>query len=487
MKQWKKGVAVLLAFVLVIAGLNISPKFAIAADTPQFYADAVTAEPGRQIEVPIKISGNTGIMGLGLRIGFDKQVLTPVDDVKQTSLLVGQFNDSIATMKEGAETFDVKWSGTDGMKDNGQLFTLKFQVAEGASGSTAITLTLLEDDTFDEEYENVAVGCKTVKVTVKGTEEPDKTAAPTKEPVPDETAEPEEPKPTEEPWESTAEVYLMYYSDGDWTEYIDGYTDDVNAHITGNGQYSIEFKAAQSTENIYRMELTTLLDKGWLPAGMRIVPVTLTVGNETYSLSQYKEHEKYGYTIVLRDLIYGENFDGGIAQIPVSAGDVVKVTFKIEGIGDAPTPSPSATEPPAAPTNTPGVQTSSTQTPSTQKPSGNNNSNQVIKYYPSTNYSSVKKKPKKVKLTSVKAAGKKKLKVKWKWLVSQDGFQVQYATNRRFTKNKKTVNTSAYTDKKTFKGLKSKKTYYVRVRAYYKVSGKKYYGAWSNVKKCKVK
>ena len=32
-----------------------------------------------------------------------------------------------------------------------------------------------------------------------------------------------------------------------------------------------------------------------------------------------------------------------------------------------------------------------------------------------------------------------------------------------------------------------KKTYYVRIRAYYKTDGKVYYGNWSNVKKVKIK
>ena len=36
-------------------------------------------------------------------------------------------------------------------------------------------------------------------------------------------------------------------------------------------------------------------------------------------------------------------------------------------------------------------------------------------------------------------------------------------------------------------GLKSKKTYYVKIRSYKKVGKKKYYGAWSKVKKVKIK
>lgn len=96
-------------------------------------------------------------------------------------------------------------------------------------------------------------------------------------------------------------------------------------------------------------------------------------------------------------------------------------------------------------------------------------------------------KPAKVKLKSVKAIGKKKLKVTWKWDVGVSGYQVQYALNKSFTKGKKTKSAGKYAEVKTLTGLKTKKYYYVRVRAYKKSGSKTVYGSWSTVKKCKVK
>ena len=43
------------------------------------------------------------------------------------------------------------------------------------------------------------------------------------------------------------------------------------------------------------------------------------------------------------------------------------------------------------------------------------------------------------------------------------------------------------TTSKTISKLKSKKKYYVRIRAYKKSAGKKIYGAWSKTKTVKVK
>lgn len=100
----------------------------------------------------------------------------------------------------------------------------------------------------------------------------------------------------------------------------------------------------------------------------------------------------------------------------------------------------------------------------------------------------VVKAPGKVNLKKVKALGRQKVRVTWKWLGSQNGYQLQYARNRSFTKKKKTQNKKFYTSTATLKKLQKGKTYYFRVRAYRKtLYGGKKYGKWSNVKKVKVR
>ena len=94
------------------------------------------------------------------------------------------------------------------------------------------------------------------------------------------------------------------------------------------------------------------------------------------------------------------------------------------------------------------------------------------------------------KATSINklTAGKKSMTVKWAKQTKQvTGYEIQYSTSKKFTKSTtKTVKKASTTQKKISK-LKSKKTYYVRVRTYKTVSGKKYYSKWSKVKKIKVK
>ena len=118
-------------------------------------------------------------------------------------------------------------------------------------------------------------------------------------------------------------------------------------------------------------------------------------------------------------------------------------------------------------------------TSSVKNPNQNNNNTYVYR-------------PDKVKLKKAKSNKKGELSVKWKFEAS-DGYQIQYALNKTFTKGKRTKNVDWLKSKITLKKLKSKKKYFVRVRAYnkqYYIFGDDYYriyGPWSNIKKCKVK
>ena len=77
--------------------------------------------------------------------------------------------------------------------------------------------------------------------------------------------------------------------------------------------------------------------------------------------------------------------------------------------------------------------------------------------------------------------------VDWAQKGSATGYEIQYATNSKFTSAKKVTITSNKTDKTTISKLSGKKKYYVRVRSYTTVKGTKYYGAWSASKSVTTK
>ncbi|MGN0516653.1 fibronectin type III domain-containing protein, partial [Eubacterium sp.] len=91
--------------------------------------------------------------------------------------------------------------------------------------------------------------------------------------------------------------------------------------------------------------------------------------------------------------------------------------------------------------------------------------------------------------TSIKkiSSGKKSITVQWKKISGISAYQVQIATNKKFTKNKKTFKVSKKSTKVKIKNLKAKKKYYVRVRSYKTVNGKRIYSKWSAIKTVKTK
>ena len=101
-----------------------------------------------------------------------------------------------------------------------------------------------------------------------------------------------------------------------------------------------------------------------------------------------------------------------------------------------------------------------------------------------------------VKGTSIRslAGAKKVITVKWKKQTAKvagsniTGYQIRLATDSKFTKNKKTVTVKGYKNvSKKVTGLKAKKKYYVKIRTFKTISGKKYYSPWTKAKTVKTK
>lgn len=98
------------------------------------------------------------------------------------------------------------------------------------------------------------------------------------------------------------------------------------------------------------------------------------------------------------------------------------------------------------------------------------------------------KKLKKVVLKKAKSTKRGALKLTWKRDKKVTGYQAIVATDKKFKKNKKTAWIKKNkTVSKTFTKLKRGKTYFAKVRAYKKIGKKKVYGAYSKVKKAKIR
>ena len=101
--------------------------------------------------------------------------------------------------------------------------------------------------------------------------------------------------------------------------------------------------------------------------------------------------------------------------------------------------------------------------------------------------------PKGTKLSKL-TKKKKSFTAKWKKQTANmgngkiNGYQIQCSLKKNFASGNKTVTVGdVKKTSRTVKGVKAKKTYYVRIRTYKKVGGKTFYSPWSGVKKVKTK
>ncbi len=97
--------------------------------------------------------------------------------------------------------------------------------------------------------------------------------------------------------------------------------------------------------------------------------------------------------------------------------------------------------------------------------------------------------PKSVARVSIsKAKSKKKhsITLNWKKVDGASGYQIQYSKYKNF-RGKKSLWVGSTINKKTIRSLKSKKKYYVRVRAYTISNSQYIYGKYSKARKVKVK
>ena len=91
------------------------------------------------------------------------------------------------------------------------------------------------------------------------------------------------------------------------------------------------------------------------------------------------------------------------------------------------------------------------------------------------------------KLAKLKNTGKRAVTVQWKKSSGASGYQIYYGQTSRFKKAKTVTISKGKSTKAVIKRLQKKKTYYVRIRAYQTVSGKRSYSVWSTPRSVIVK
>ena len=97
--------------------------------------------------------------------------------------------------------------------------------------------------------------------------------------------------------------------------------------------------------------------------------------------------------------------------------------------------------------------------------------------------------PKGTTISKLSSPKKGQLKITWKKRTTQtSGYQIIYSSDSRFGTNIiYSIKSNKKTTKTLSKNINKKTKYYVRIRTYKVVDGKKYYSSWSKIKSYKVK
>lgn len=264
--------------------------------------------------------------------------------------------------------------------------------------------------------------------------------------------------------------------------------------VTGKGEYRGKAEAEftiTKRDIVDEMDCILAYDEIEATGGELKPGVTVRLGNKTLI-------EDHDYTVE-----YADNIEPGTATVTVTAkgnyeGTAV-LNFTIKKAA-AVTPGPSETEKPeekpdVTETEKPGGATDPSQpghvtpgTPSASSspsgPSSPSDDDDADDGEDDEDDAFSGGKAGKVKNLKAKNDKKKSVTLTWAKVPKAKSYQVQYSTSKKFKGKKTKVAGKA---KITLKGMKKKKTYYFKVRACTNVNGKKVYGAWSAVKKVKIR
>lgn len=151
------------AFEVVCEEIEI---FVSTPDTPiRLYSNPVLAVSGQTVELPVYISNNYGIMGLGITVSYDSSVLTPISAVRGAVLNAGTLDSSIGASTEGS--YKLIWNNSENVSGSGIAFVLRFAIAPDSNcESTTVTLTGRQDDTYNEKWETVDLDTASLNIDI---------------------------------------------------------------------------------------------------------------------------------------------------------------------------------------------------------------------------------------------------------------------------------------------------------------------------------
>lgn len=159
----RKKIIIIIACILAAVILVVGAIFLLFGKRQLTVTVAsVTAKPGDEIIVPVKLTGNKGIMGAYIKLEFDDNVFECLGYEDGNLLPSGLVNIS-------ENTVNYVSVADNNIDKDGVLLSLKLKVKSNATGSSQIKAVLDEDSlvNFDEESLTAKIENGTVTIDTK--------------------------------------------------------------------------------------------------------------------------------------------------------------------------------------------------------------------------------------------------------------------------------------------------------------------------------
>ena len=154
----KKVLSILLALVMIASLTTV----AFAASNLKISVDSKTIEPGETVDIPVRLTENSGFMYMKLRVVFN------ADNFE----LIGVTNGTVATGSFSNEGNAVLWDSASNETATGLLATITLKAkSAAAAGEYPVSVTFIE--AWNESEDNLTADITAGSLTIPGSSTPD--------------------------------------------------------------------------------------------------------------------------------------------------------------------------------------------------------------------------------------------------------------------------------------------------------------------------
>lgn len=149
-----------------LSDFSVKVKKTATSEVAEIFSDAIYGSCNDEIDIPLYISNNHGIMGYQIGIEYDATELQIVSTSSGTDFS-GTYNDNAGDV---AGKMIVNWNTIEDNFTDGVLLTLKFKILSDSVKKSTIKVSYSQENTFNEKYEDVIFNTNDITVNMNTTD-----------------------------------------------------------------------------------------------------------------------------------------------------------------------------------------------------------------------------------------------------------------------------------------------------------------------------